>query len=351
MLILARSLSVNLRRTKTRELCVWILQKKGLSTSQVKTSALLNRRTLDVNSTALSRQIVYNQCRFLLETTQIKLINCIEESSSYIDKLLTERASLEERMTTNLENNVDKQEQGKRLNYLNDVAKYATKISRCKSDIQELYQMALELKNSTDTDENDEKMKTLIQEDFEKMNKQLVQLKIELVDLLIPDEVEDVEDATLELSAGVGGAESRLFLTELFEMYRKFAENQDWTFRAVKVDSESSEEIRKAHVEVSGTNAFKYFKFESGVHRVQRVPKTEQGGRVHTSTVGVVVYPKPSAIHIQLNPKDLKIETKTSGGPGGQHANKIETGQRHFISRKLFYYHKFFTEYHNKIKF
>jgi peptide chain release factor 1 len=86
--------------------------------------------------------------------------------------------------------------------------------------------------------------------------------------------------------------------------------------------------MRQAKIEVSGNNVFKYLKFESGVHRVQRVPKTEASGRIHTSTCGVVVTPKPAAINIEINPKDLKIETKTSGGPGGQHANKTKSAVR-----------------------
>ena len=92
--------------------------------------------------------------------------------------------------------------------------------------------------------------------------------------------------------------------------------------------TELGEMMRNAHVEVEGRGVFEYLKFESGVHRVQRVPKTEAKGRIHTSTVGVVVIPKPEEIKIELNPKDLKIETKTSGGPGGQHANKTESAVR-----------------------
>lgn len=92
--------------------------------------------------------------------------------------------------------------------------------------------------------------------------------------------------------------------------------------------TEVGEMMRQAIVEVEGSGVFDYLKFESGVHRVQRVPKTESKGRIHTSTVAVVVMPKPEAIHVELNPKDLKIETKTSGGPGGQHANKTESAVR-----------------------
>jgi peptide chain release factor 1 len=100
------------------------------------------------------------------------------------------------------------------------------------------------------------------------------------------------------------------------------------TNKIIYLKKELGEMMRQAKIEVSGNNVFKYLKFESGVHRVQRVPKTEASGRIHTSTCGVVVTPKPAAINIEINPKDLKIETKTSGGPGGQHANKTKSAVR-----------------------
>lgn len=106
---------------------------------------------------------------------------------------------------------------------------------------------------------------------------------------------------------------------------------QNWEFNLRKVDTdlnEMGEMMRQARIEIEGQNVYDFLKFESGVHRVQRVPKTEAKGRIHTSTVGVVVTPKPEVIHIELLPKDLKIETKTSGGPGGQHANKTESAVR-----------------------
>ena len=187
----------------------------------------------------------------------------------------------------------------KRLNYLKDVFTYFENISKHVKDINDLKEMACEMKTNK-SDENDDEMKALIQKDYHELNTKLVQLKIEMVDMLIPDELEDIENAILELNAGVGGAESRLFLTDLFEMYRNFTLKQGWDFRIIKIDSESNEEIRTAQIEISGANAFKYFKFESGVHRVQRVPKTETTGRIHTSTVGVVVYPKPNEINIKM---------------------------------------------------
>ncbi len=114
----------------------------------------------------------------------------------------------------------NKQDQTKRLSYLNEVLIHFEKMSKCINDIKDLNEMAKEI------DKSDEKMKKLIQEDYNDLNNKLLQYKIGLIDLIVPDEAEDIENAILELNAGVGGAESRLFLTELFEMYNKFSLNQ-----------------------------------------------------------------------------------------------------------------------------
>ena len=114
-------------------------------------------------------------------------------------------------------------------------------------------------------------------------------------------------------------------------MYESYASFMGWSFLPMRVDIEEiqlTEMMRKAVFEIEGTDVFKHFKFESGVHRVQRVPKTESKGRIHTSTVGVVVTPKPQEINIEISAKHVKIETKTSGGPGGQHANKTLSAVR-----------------------
>ncbi|CAF0740156.1 unnamed protein product [Brachionus calyciflorus] len=260
---------------------------------------------------------------YLLETTTKKLLNAYNESEEYVKTLTKEKITLTEMLNKeNESNDSNKQGQFQRLNYLNNVSSLYDTIITKSNEYLELKEMLKE--------ESDE-MAKMIQNDLLRLEEEIFEAKKEIIKLLIPEETEDKEDALIELSAGVGGQESRIFCSELFEMYKSYANSRNWSFTPIKVYhdvTEWGELMRQAHIEVSGSDVFKYFKFESGVHRVQRVPKTESKGRIHTSTVGVVVSPKPSKIQIEINPKDLKIETKTSGGPGGQHANKTESAVR-----------------------
>ena len=259
--------------------------------------------------------IINTQYRYLSEIDNRRLLVCYDDSLDYINNLLKEKQKLDITFTNEEQINehaVNKHELIMRLNYLTQVDELFNEIQKNINDLKELNEMRSISENQED------EMKKMIEDDYAKLDERLIELKVKMVELLIPEDEVDKENAILELSAGVGGAESRLFCADLYEMYHAYAEQKGWEFKPVKVDSESAYEIRKANLEICGTDVYKYFKFESGVHRVQRVPKTETGGRIHTSTCGVVCFPKPAEIKIKLNPKDLKIETKTSGGPGGQ---------------------------------
>jgi peptide chain release factor 1 len=280
-----------------------------------------NQTTIN-NSTLKNIQISFYSDSVLIESTHKKLLQAYADSQPYVKKLLDEKSKLmkivnDEHSLTDL--NQDKLSVFKRLNYLTQINELYEKIENNLKDIKELSEAA--------RNEEDQEMAKLIRQDLKAMESSLGEQKYQMIQLLIPDEQEDKEDALVEVSAGVGGSESRLFCSEIYEMYKAYASMKNWQFNTTVYDTES-EMLRKASVEISGTDVFKYFKFESGVHRVQRVPKTEAKGRIHTSTVGVVVTPKPSEIKIEINPKDLKIESKTHGGPGGQHANKTESAIR-----------------------
>ena len=135
----------------------------------------------------------------------------------------------------------------------------------------------------------------------------------------------------LEIRAGAGGNEAGLFATELLRMYQKFSQSQGWKFSVVETTSGGIGNLKQAAAEIVGTSGddpFKLLKNESGVHRVQRVPKTEKSGRIHTSTVTVAILPKVSPTELQLNPQTLKIETFRSSGPGGQHMQKSDSAVR-----------------------
>ncbi|XP_037536181.1 peptide chain release factor 1-like, mitochondrial [Nematolebias whitei] len=153
-------------------------------------------------------------------------------------------------------------------------------------------------------------------------------LRQKILGLLIPDEEADMSNLVLEITAGVGGQEAMLFTSEMFDMYQSFARHHDWSFEILDHTESDLGGLRHASASISGPQSYKKMKFESGVHRVQRVPKTDKQGRMHTSTMTVVVLPQPTEISFTINPKDLKIETKRASGAGGQHVNTTDSAVR-----------------------
>jgi peptide chain release factor 1 len=176
---------------------------------------------------------------------------------------------------------------------------------------------------------NDNELKELAREEQELLEKRFLELENKIKELLVPEDPEDEKNAILEIRAGTGGDEASLFAAELYRMYARFCENKGW-----KVDnidfSESSIPggLKEAVIEVSGKKVFGDLKYESGVHRVQRVPKTEANGRVHTSAASVAVLPEVEDFDIEINENDLKIDVFRAGGAGGQNVNKVETAIR-----------------------
>ncbi|MEE6515469.1 hypothetical protein FKM82_024266 [Ascaphus truei] len=132
----------------------------------------------------------------------------------------------------------------------------------------------------------------------------------------------------MEVTAGVGGQEAMLFTAEIFDMYQQYAAHKNWSFEILEYFPSDIGGLRHATVGVGGHDAYKHLKFEGGVHRVQRVPKTEKQGRIHTSTMTVAILPQPSEISLKINPKDLRIETKRASGAGGQHVNTTDSAVR-----------------------
>ncbi|XP_034040652.1 peptide chain release factor 1-like, mitochondrial [Thalassophryne amazonica] len=153
-------------------------------------------------------------------------------------------------------------------------------------------------------------------------------LRKKILDLLMPEEVVDMSDLVLEVTAGVGGQEAMLFTAEVFDMYQGFAQYHGWSFDILDYMLSELGGVRRASASISGPQSYKRMKFEAGVHRVQRIPKTEKQGRIHTSTMTVAVLPQPTEISFTINPKDLRIETKRASGAGGQHVNTTESAVR-----------------------
>jgi len=146
--------------------------------------------------------------------------------------------------------------------------------------------------------------------------------------LLVPKDPLDDRSVVLEIRAGAGGDESSLFAQDLFRMYARYAEQKGWAFEVLETSLSPIGGFKEAIAGIRGPGAYSRLKFESGVHRVQRVPKTEAGGRIHTSTVTVAVLPEADEVDVKLDPKDLKIEAFGSSGPGGQNVNRNYTAIR-----------------------
>ncbi len=173
--------------------------------------------------------------------------------------------------------------------------------------------------------EADAEMRALMEEEILSLKKELEEISSALRILLIPKDPNDDKNVIMEIRAGAGGEEASLFAYELYRMYVKYAEKNRWKTEEIENSSTELGGIKEVVFSVSGKSAFAKLKFESGVHRVQRVPETESQGRVHTSTVTVAVLPEATDVEIHIDEKDLKVDTLRSSGAGGQHVNKTES--------------------------
>ena len=169
--------------------------------------------------------------------------------------------------------------------------------------------------------EKDADFRTMAKEELEELMPKKVEMEESIRLLLIPKDPQDNKNAVMEIRAGAGGDEAGIFAGDLFRMYQKYCETKKWKFDAISVNEGTAGGFKEVVIEISGNGAYGILKFESGVHRVQRVPKTETQGRVHTSAASVVVLPEAEEFDIELNDKDIRRDTFCSSGPGGQSVN------------------------------
>ncbi len=212
-----------------------------------------------------------------------------------------------------------------------------TELAQERSDLQPLVttyrrylkvQQEIKEANELQEIEDDPEIQTLAADEINKLNQETEKLEKRLRSLLVPKDPRDKKNVYIEIRAGAGGDEAGIFAGDLLRMYTRYAENRKWKTQIVDESTTGVGGYNKVILRIVGRGAFSRFKFESGVHRVQRVPITESQGRIHTSTATVAVMPEVEDVEITLDERDLEITAEFSSGPGGQHMQKNATAAR-----------------------
>lgn len=208
----------------------------------------------------------------------------------------------------------------KKQKRLTEIIKKMERLEKVKIEIKENEEI---LKTEKDND-----LIKMSEDELKKLRKEKNKLEPEVNDEINPPDPRDSRDTIVEIRAGTGGEEAALFAADLFRMYTKYAEKNNWQPILIDSSASASGGFKDVTFEINGENVYRYMKYESGVHRVQRIPTTEKAGRIHTSTASVAVLPHAEEADIVIRPQDLKFDVFRSGGPGGQNVNKTESAIR-----------------------
>ena len=195
-----------------------------------------------------------------------------------------------------------------------------TEYKKCKETVSDSLEM-LEM-------ESDEEMRQLLKEELNDAKNRIEELEDQLKILLLPKDPNDDKNVIVEIRAGAGGDEAALFAAELYRMYVHYAEGRRWKVETMEVDDTGIGGMKSVNFMVTGSGAYSVLKYESGVHRVQRVPETESGGRIHTSTASVAVMPEAEEVDVQIDEKDIRIDVMRASGNGGQCVNTTDSAVR-----------------------
>ncbi len=211
-----------------------------------------------------------------------------------------------------------------------------TKLSKEYAELEPVVEKAVLYKESVDgmaqaklmMEDDDAEMKALAEEEYYALKTTIEELESDIKVLLIPKDEADTKNAILEIRAGTGGDEAGLFAADLFRMYQRYAESKRWKFETLSMSDTGIGGIKEVSATITGSNVFAKLKFESGVHRVQRVPDTETSGRIHTSAATVAILPEAEEVDVDIEEKDLRIDFYRASGPGGQSVNTTDSAVR-----------------------
>jgi len=242
--------------------------------------------------------------------------------NSKLDRVVARHAELREQLSTRTDfDKPDYVKTSKEYAEMGAVVAAVEKFRAAQAEVRDLE--AIIADPATDTE-----MREMASSELQGLKEQLPKLEHEIMVLLLPKDEADAKNAILEIRAGTGGEEAALFGADLLRMYQRYAELRGWKFELMELSDTGIGGIKEAVANVSGRDVFARLKYESGVHRVQRVPETEAQGRVHTSAATVAVLPEAEEVDIQIDPKDLRIDVYRAQGAGGQHVNKTESAVR-----------------------
>ncbi|WP_138378869.1 peptide chain release factor 1 [Luteithermobacter gelatinilyticus] len=239
-----------------------------------------------------------------------------------LDQLIARHEELEHLMAEGTDlSSADFVAISKEYSELNPVVKTARTYQETVREIADLEDMLADR-------ETDPEMRELAELELPVLKKKLPELEREVQLMLLPKDVDDEKSAILEIRAGTGGDEAALFAGDLFRMYQRYAQNRGWSFEVVSASESDQGGFKEVVISVSGKGVFARLKYESGVHRVQRVPETEAGGRIHTSAATVAVMPEVEDVDIDIKDSDLRIDVFRASGAGGQHVNTTDSAVR-----------------------
>ncbi len=240
---------------------------------------------------------------------------------SNLDKILTRKVDLETLLSSENLTSDEVVKFSTELSEIGPVAEQANLVSKLESNLAETMELL-------DDKGNDKEIIDLANIEINEIRESLLIETKKLKLLLIPKDKDDLRNAIIEIRAGTGGDEAALFASNLFNMYHRYSSIKGWQFEVITVSEIGIGGYKEAMALISGSNVFAKLKFESGVHRVQRVPETESSGRVHTSAATVAVLPEVEDVDIEINERELKIDVYRSSGPGGQSVNTTDSAVR-----------------------